>query len=91
MSWSPLFKSFMHLYETMSLEILKAVCGVWYLCGGRKCEDIDMDSIINFFTEGRDEWKYRAVPISQYPFIKRSCFLKPKCGSNLYTQKPYML
>ncbi|MBA0855036.1 hypothetical protein Goshw_008300 [Gossypium schwendimanii] len=27
--------------------------------GGRKCKDIDMDSIINFLTEGRGEWKYR--------------------------------
>ncbi|MBA0686430.1 hypothetical protein Goari_014034 [Gossypium aridum] len=38
MSWSSLFKSFMCLYETMSLEILKVVCGIWYLCRGRKCE-----------------------------------------------------
>ncbi|MBA0860018.1 hypothetical protein Goshw_013184 [Gossypium schwendimanii] len=60
MSWSSLFKSFMCFYETMSLEILKVVCGIWYLCRGRKCEDIDMDSIIKFLTKGRGEWKYRA-------------------------------
>ncbi|MBA0660606.1 hypothetical protein Goklo_012594 [Gossypium klotzschianum] len=28
----------MCLYWTMSLEILKVVCRIWYLCGGRKCE-----------------------------------------------------
>ncbi|MBA0676729.1 hypothetical protein Goari_018193 [Gossypium aridum] len=38
MLWFPLFKSFMRLYGTMSLKILKAVCGLWYLCGGRKCK-----------------------------------------------------
>ncbi|MBA0871241.1 hypothetical protein Goshw_023185 [Gossypium schwendimanii] len=59
MSWSSFFKNFMHLYGTMSLEIQKAICGIWYLCGGKKCKDIDMDSIINFLTEGRGEWKYR--------------------------------
>ncbi|MBA0662825.1 hypothetical protein Goklo_006894, partial [Gossypium klotzschianum] len=31
MSWSLFFKSFMRLYGTMSLEILKAVCEIWYL------------------------------------------------------------
>ncbi|MBA0694793.1 hypothetical protein Goari_005065 [Gossypium aridum] len=31
MFWSPLFKSFTRLYGTMSLEILKAVCEIWYL------------------------------------------------------------
>ncbi|MBA0675451.1 hypothetical protein Goari_016995 [Gossypium aridum] len=39
MSWFPWFKSFMCLYRTMSLEILKVVCGIWYLCGGRKCNN----------------------------------------------------
>ncbi|MBA0688613.1 hypothetical protein Goari_006387 [Gossypium aridum] len=38
MSWFQLFKSFMSLYGTINLEILKAVCGIWYLCGGKKCE-----------------------------------------------------
>ncbi|MBA0860761.1 hypothetical protein Goshw_020986, partial [Gossypium schwendimanii] len=60
MLWSLLFRSFMRLYGTKSLEILKAICGIWYLCGGRKCEDIDMDSIINFLTGERGEWKYHA-------------------------------
>ncbi|MBA0872497.1 hypothetical protein Goshw_015162 [Gossypium schwendimanii] len=35
---APLLNSFMRLYRTVSLEILKVVCGIWYLCGGRKCE-----------------------------------------------------
>ncbi|MBA0865439.1 hypothetical protein Goshw_012172 [Gossypium schwendimanii] len=38
MLWSLFFKSFMHLYGTKSLEILKAIYGIWYLCRGRKCE-----------------------------------------------------
>ncbi|MBA0865438.1 hypothetical protein Goshw_012172 [Gossypium schwendimanii] len=72
MLWSLFFKSFMHLYGTKSLEILKAIYGIWYLCRGRKCEDIDMDSIINFLTEGRGEWKYRAstnIPVSFHQAI----------------------
>ncbi|MBA0783050.1 hypothetical protein Gotri_000835 [Gossypium trilobum] len=35
MLWSLLFKSFMRLYGTKSLEILKVICGIWYLCGER--------------------------------------------------------
>ncbi|MBA0700829.1 hypothetical protein Goari_022998 [Gossypium aridum] len=38
MLWSLLFRSFMRLYKTKNLEILNVVCGIWYLCGGRKCE-----------------------------------------------------
>ncbi|MBA0698912.1 hypothetical protein Goari_000591 [Gossypium aridum] len=38
MSCFPLFKSFMHLYRTMSFERLKAVCGIWYLYGGNNCK-----------------------------------------------------
>ncbi|MBA0702396.1 hypothetical protein Goari_021950 [Gossypium aridum] len=34
-----LFKSFMHLYGTMSLEILKVVCGIWYLAGERSASN----------------------------------------------------
>ncbi|MBA0879820.1 hypothetical protein Goshw_011357 [Gossypium schwendimanii] len=68
----------MHLYGTISLEILKAICGIWYLCKGRKYEDINMDSIINFLAEGRGEWKYHAgtnVPIC---FHQAIMFLEAK-------------
>ncbi|MBA0796067.1 hypothetical protein Gohar_006867 [Gossypium harknessii] len=34
-----------------------------------------MDNIINFLTEDRGIWKYREVPISQYPFIKKSRYV----------------
>ncbi|MBA0785047.1 hypothetical protein Gotri_006813 [Gossypium trilobum] len=38
MLWSLLFKNFMHPYGTKSLETLKAICRIWYMCEGKKCE-----------------------------------------------------
>ncbi|MBA0786642.1 hypothetical protein Gotri_026941 [Gossypium trilobum] len=38
MLWYLLFKSFMHPYKTKSLEILKAISGIKYLCKRKRCE-----------------------------------------------------
>ncbi|MBA0873633.1 hypothetical protein Goshw_004941 [Gossypium schwendimanii] len=35
MLWSLLFRSFMSLYGTKSLEILQVICGICYLCRER--------------------------------------------------------
>ncbi|MBA0709079.1 hypothetical protein Golax_024145, partial [Gossypium laxum] len=40
--------------------------------------DIDMDNIINFLTEGRGEWKYRAGTNIPVYFHQAIMFLKDK-------------
>ncbi|KAK5775672.1 hypothetical protein PVK06_043592 [Gossypium arboreum] len=35
-SWFSLYKNSMHLYGTMSLEILKVIYGIQYLCEGKR-------------------------------------------------------